>query len=935
MYPASWKGIQVKVKQLITNLKMNHPHNIERNVRHFFRMAVFGMVGAAGLLLAANDASAQTTNAFDVATNSAYNGLGMPNGLSTGGQNGGFGFGAWTFTLNNATGGSTGGSFIATTAGSSSGENFDIWNTAANASTVAVRPFSSALVAGQSFSVQFRLNSLNGDTTTNALMLQDASGNTLFSYWHVGNEANSNNGHYTDAITTNGTAVNFQYQYQTFVSFTFTLNSSTTYNFTDNTTGHSFTGVISGVPIAQVAFFRGNGTTPGSGGQDLQFDTLQIVSAAPPTFSAQSPATGAYSGSRTNVSVQVLDGGIAVNTNTVVFQVDGSTVVPAITKSGGVTTITFSPGSPLSPGVLHTALVTLADNNNTSYTNTWSFTTGFPSLPATLPGPIVVSNNESGLVIFSAAGDDWLGANYGANSSQTIYTKFSMEFDNLNGETGSGGGYGGLHFFLGGSNGTPHLIAGNAWLSTNWSVDPYPPLSQSDLLPVTPIVFQQWHTIVERVDYTPGGNSTVNVWLDPDFTQTEAAQPNPPVTISMVDTFDTILLRTGNGTTSATFSNIVMAATSASVGFAAPAAPQFQNLVPAANAVSAAVGSPISALVVFGTYGIGTNTVVLTLDGTPVTPTFVVASSSITVNYQPPTPFVASSSHTVALSITDSNGAPYSTSWSFTVDAYPTLPVTLAGPIDVAYSLDSDAGITIFGATNGWIGSHYQSSSTNTLYTQFSMTFFDLNGETGSGGGYGGLHFIQGDTMQLIVGNAWFSTNWSVDAAGTQFDLSPVVPVVLGEWHTMVVKSVFSANAATSVEVWLDPDFTKTEANQSQAPLAFTCDNTFDTVRLRCGNGSAAAEFTNIVIAATSPFIAAATLPVVNHPVISGGNLILTGNGGTAGASYTLLTTTNLTTPIMDWTTNTTGTLDATGAFSNAIPVNVSKPTEFFIIRVP
>ena len=68
---------------------------------------------------------------------------------------------------------------------------------------------------------------------------------------------------------------------------------------------------------------------------------------------------------------------------------------------------------------------------------------------------------------------------------------------------------------------------------------------------------------------------------------------------------------------------------------------------------------------------------------------------------------------------------------------------------------------------------------------------------------------------------------------------------------------------------------------------------------------------------------------------VSGGNLILTGTNGTPNAGYTLLTATNVTTPIVNWVTNTTGTLDGTGAFSNAIPVDVTERTRFFQLRMP
>lgn len=75
--------------------------------------------------------------------------------------------------------------------------------------------------------------------------------------------------------------------------------------------------------------------------------------------------------------------------------------------------------------------------------------------------------------------------------------------------------------------------------------------------------------------------------------------------------------------------------------------------------------------------------------------------------------------------------------------------------------------------------------------------------------------------------------------------------------------------------------------------------------------------------------------PVVHPPAISGGNLILTGAGGTPNRGYTWLTTTNLLTPLPNWTVSTTGVLDGAGAFSNAIPVNLTNPPGFFRLRMP
>ena len=481
-----------------------------------------------------------------MASDPAYSGDGPGNGLGNAGNpNGGFGFGPWTFTILN-----NGGAFI--NGSGPSGDSFDLWNTSASSSTVAVRPFSSPLAAGQSFSVQLRLNSLDNSGTTNALILQDASGNTIFSYWHVGYEANANNGEYSDATTNDGSAVNFQYAYQQFESFTFTLNSPTTYTFTDNSTGASFTGVISG-SIAQVAFFRGNSSSgTSSGGNDLQFDVLQVVSASPPTFGV-TPAQGALSVPVTNsIAANVAAGSVPLNLSAVSLTVDGSPVTPTVGGSSSLMTVSYTPSPALSAGSLHTVQLVVQNNNAVSYTNIWSFTTGFSSLPAVLPGPFTVSNSVD-LTIFTAAGDPWLGSNYLSTSSQTLYARFDMEFDTTN-DTSSIYTWGGMDFFQGGNE---KLLFGKNGGSPNWSIA-IDGANGPDLNPVVTVVPDDWHTIVVRIDYQDGAPANETVWLDPDLTQTEANQAQAPVTLSDDNTFDNIHLRCGFKDASATYSNVVM-----------------------------------------------------------------------------------------------------------------------------------------------------------------------------------------------------------------------------------------------------------------------------------------------------------------------------------------------------------------------------------------
>jgi hypothetical protein len=793
------------------------------------------------LALTVQQSTAQITNAFDNAADPGYIGLGAPDGLGAGGQNGGFGFGPWTFTVN-----VSGGSFIQDYG--PSGKSFNLWNNGSDGSTIAMRSFNTPLAAGDSFTFSLRLNGLRGQDT-NRIDLQDVNGNVLFSYWHKG-------------------ADNLDGWYESFQAFRFTLTSPTTYTFTDLANGANFSGTIADAAITQFTLTRKNGSPAPSGGQDFQFDNFIVTAATPATFQSVSPAPNSISAAtNATINLNVAAGSIPLNTSVVSMTLDGNPVTPTIGGNSTVMSLNYTPTTPFSYASQHTVQVVVQDNNTVSYTNTWSFTVGYAALPVTLAGPFT-TGGANDLPIFTTAGEGWIGTNYDNNSSRTLYTRFSMVFYDLNGEFGTGGGYGGLQFFQ--DNGE-RVIVGNPWTSLNWGMDANG--NQQDLIQFLPVYLGEWHTIVVRTDYTPNGADTVRIWLDPDFGVTEANQAVPPSTFNNIDAaFNNIRLRCGNGTASATWTNIIVAPTSAGVGFMAPSDPQFQGYVPGQSATEVSPATPISVTILFGSYGIGTNTITMNLDGSDVTPTFIVSPNSIVVSHQPAAPFAPGSIHNVTVSLTDSNATPYSTTWSFTVDPYPSLPVTLAGPIDLAGGGD---GIQIWGPQHGWIANHYNNTSTNTLYARFSMNFLDLNSEVGNGGGFGGLHFWQNNDAVLLVGNAWASTSWSLDAAANQLDLSPVVPVELNTWHTLVVKTVYVAGGDDAIKVWLDPDFTKSENGQPNAPLALAANNSFNNVRLRAGNGTAYASITNIIMAATGTQVgfAAPSAPGVLSIQSSGGSV--------------------------------------------------------------
>lgn len=90
--------------------------------------------------------------------------------------------------------------------------------------------------------------------------------------------------------------------------------------------------------------------------------------------------------------------------------------------------------------------------------------------------------------------------------------------------------------------------------------------------------------------------------------------------------------------------------------------------------------------------------------------------------------------------------------------------------------------------------------------------------------------------------------------------------------------------------------------------------------------------YTEIVLQGDA--LAAPAAPVVSAVTGTGGNLVLTGTGA-ANYGYTVVTATDLQTPLTNWIPVATGTTTAGGTFSNAIPVSAASPTSFFRVRMP
>lgn len=245
--------------------------NKQPNTRDFCKTVALGAISLSCLWFSSANVSAQIL-AYDVATNSTYAG-------SFSGLNGGFGFGSWSTSTPG------GGSYVGANGGIT---YFGLWNNSFGAGTgsFATRTFNSTLSIGQAFSTSFKTGNLGSSLEQEGFNLQDSSGNVLFSYWQQG--GNNANGNYLDANGA-GTATGFAYNFNSLGGFVFTLDSATTYTFTDLATAASLSGTIAGT-IDRVQFFRqnlaGDPNTGGGGGTDFRFYDLQVSTVPEPSVLA-------------------------------------------------------------------------------------------------------------------------------------------------------------------------------------------------------------------------------------------------------------------------------------------------------------------------------------------------------------------------------------------------------------------------------------------------------------------------------------------------------------------------------------------------------------------------------------------------------------------------------------------------------------------------
>jgi hypothetical protein len=292
-----------------------------------------------------------------------------------------------------------------------------------------------------------------------------------------------------------------------------------------------------------------------------------------------------------------------------------------------------------------------------------------------------------------------------------------------------------------------------------------------------------------------------------------------------------------------------------------------------------------------------------------------------------------------AVNATNSSDVAYSTPYPLMVVATITWGATgtftdnsvlaLAGAVsNEVYGVDFGAGPQT--TANGYTFADYATSG--------NMSVITTNAGSGAFGGYMG-----GESTAATTGDAAFDSVLGNGIYGPAANTGTLNNLTVGQAYTvLVLLDDTRGGAAGPSSTFTTTDGVNTSPSQlfefaNGTPSVggyimgtFTATATTQALSVQTGGNS---QY-NAILLEKGILVTTPKPPTLGAPKVSGGNLILTGTGGTPNSPYTWLSTTNLSAPI-NWITNTTGTLNGAGAFTNTIPISATTPASFFRLRLP
>jgi autotransporter-associated beta strand protein len=263
------------------------------------------------------------------------------------------------------------------------------------------------------------------------------------------------------------------------------------------------------------------------------------------------------------------------------------------------------------------------------------------------------------------------------------------------------------------------------------------------------------------------------------------------------------------------------------------------------------------------------------------------------------------------------------------------------GVISDALSITNPTGLIKTGTGKLVLGG----SSTFTAGTTVESGSLIVNNTTGSGTGTGSLSVAGGATLggTGFIGSPTTLADFAIlapgNSAGTltfnnDLDLGEfsVLNFELGTSNDAVV-----ANAALTLQGTLNVIPAAGFGAGNYTLFTYSPAQTFNYSGLNLGTTPAGYTY---AISTNTPgqvklVVTPTTPPSFGPPLYSGGNLILSGTGGTPGANYYVLSSTNVTLSLASWQVLATNQFDGSGNFAYTNTVNAGTPQRFFRLQVP
>ena len=224
------------------------------------------------------------------------------------------------------------------------------------------------------------------------------------------------------------------------------------------------------------------------------------------------------------------------------------------------------------------------------------------------------------------------------------------------------------------------------------------------------------------------------------------------------------------------------------------------------------------------------------------------------------------------------------------------------------------------------------------------QTFTLAGGQTlgGIGGVNGSLVVSSGatispagtNTVQTMDGPVGFTNSVGIIAASGSVTLNGTTVIKLGSGTNDIVQAGGNITYGGTLNLANISGLPLTVGNSFQVFSAATYTGSFASIT-PVTPGAGLAWDTTQLNSGVIKVAVGSSQPVIGSTKISGGNLIFSGTGGTANVSYSVLTTTNLATPLSSWTLLSTGSFDGNGAFSVTNTINSGSAQSFYTIRTP